>query len=53
MTQTEGMIQDMFILEPDIQQLHQYDWSSGCKKGLEGRLEILSMTFLFGGKGEK
>ena len=38
---------------PAIQQLHQYNWSSGHKKDLEGRLAILSMSFWFGGKSGK
>ena len=52
-TQTEDMMHCMLILEPDIQQLHQYNWSSGHKKGLEGGLAISSMNFWFGGKGGK
>ena len=47
------MMHALSILEPEVQQLHQYDWSSGHKKGLEGRLAISSMNFRFGGKGGK
>ena len=41
------------VLEPDIQQLHQYDWSSGHKKSKDEGLAISSMNFNFGGKGVK
>ena len=41
------------VLESEIQQIHQYDWSSGHKKNKVGGLAISSMNFKFGGKGGK
>ena len=52
-TQTADMIHAMSILEPAIQQLYQYDWSSGHKRDFEGGLAILSMGIWFGWKGAK
>ena len=52
-THTEDMMHGMSILELDIQQLHQYDWSSGHKKGLEGELKSSGIIFWFGGNGEE
>jgi len=43
--QTEDVMHAMTVLEPNIQQLHQYDWSSGHKKSKEGGLAISSMNF--------
>ena len=43
----------MDVLEPDHQQLHQFDWSSGHKKSQEGGLMISSMNMNYGGKGGK
>ena len=50
--QTEDVMQALQVLEPDIQQLHQYDWSSGHNKSKDEGLAISSMNFNFGGKGE-
>ena len=50
-TQTEDVMHALQVLEPNIQQLHQYDWSSGHKKNKEGGLDLSSMNFNFGGKG--
>ena len=50
-TQTEDVMHSLKILEPNIQQLHQFDWSSGHKKNKEGGLALSSMNFGFGGKG--
>ena len=52
-TQTEDVMCALRVLEPDIQQVHQYDWSSGHKKAKEGGLAISSMNFNYGGKGGK
>ena len=52
-TQTEDMMHALGVLEPEFQQLHQYDWSSGHKKGLEGGLLISNTNHTFGGKGGK
>ena len=52
-TQTVDVMHTLKVLDPDIQQIHQYDWSSGHKKNKLGGLEILSMNFKFGGKGGK
>ena len=51
--QTEDVMHALQVLEPDIQQLHQYDWSSGHKKSKDEGLAISSMNFNFGGKGGK
>ena len=51
--QTEDVMHALQVLEPTVQQLHQYDWSSGHKKGKEGGLAISSMNFNYGGKGGK
>ena len=44
--QTEDVLHALHVLEPHIQQLHQYDWSSGHKKWKEGGLEIARMLVL-------
>ena len=49
--QTEDVICALQVLEPDIEQVHQYDLSSGHKKAKEGGLAISSMNFNYGGKG--
>ena len=51
--QTEDLMHALEVLEPEVQQLHQYDWSSGHKKGLEGGLLISNTNFKYGGKGGK
>ena len=51
--QTEDVMHALQVLEPKIQQLLQYDWSSGHKKGKEGGLATLSVNFSYGGKGGK
>ena len=51
--QTEDVLHALHILEPHIQKLHQYDWSSGHKKVKEGGLAIASMNLNYGGKGGK
>ena len=50
-TQTEDVMHALQVFEPNIQQLHQYDWSSGHKKNKEGGLALSSMNFTFDGKG--
>ena len=40
--QTQDVIHAMDVLEPDHQQLHQFDWSSGHAKSQEGGLMISS-----------
>ena len=50
-TQTVDVMHALPILEPGIQQIHQYDWSSGHKKNEVGGLAIPSIHFKFGGKG--
>ena len=52
-TQTEYLMHALQELETEIQQLHQFDWSSGHKKGKEGALNISNTSFNFGGKGGK
>ena len=52
-TQTVDVMHALQVLEPDIQQIHQYDWSSGHKKNKVGGLEISSMHFTLGGNGGK
>jgi len=39
------------VLHPEVQQLHQFDWSSGHAKCQEGGLRITSMLVKYGGKG--
>ena len=39
-TQTEDLMHALEVLEPEFQQLHQYDWSSGHMKGLKEGLVI-------------
>ena len=43
----------MDVLDSKIQQLHQYDWSSGHARSQEGGLLIASMNFSYGGVGGK
>ena len=50
---TEDVMHALQVLEPDIKQLHQYDWSSGHKKSKDEGLAISSMNFNFDGKGGK
>ena len=52
-THTVDVMHALQVLEPDIQQIRQYDWSSGYKKNKVGGLAISSMNFKFGGKGGK
>ena len=52
-TQTVDVMPALQVIDPDIQQIHQYNWSSGHKKNKGGGLAILSMNFKFGGKGGK
>ena len=49
----QDVMHAMSVLEPDIQQLHQYDWSSGHKKYTEGGLAVSSTSLNYGGKGGK
>ena len=49
--QTQDVIHALDFLEPDIQQLHQFDWSSGHAKSREGGLLISNMNYGYGGKG--
>ena len=51
--QTQDVMHAMSVLKPDIQQLHQYNWSSGHKKSKEGGLAVSSMNLNYGGKGGK
>ena len=51
--QTEDVLHALHVLETHIQQLHNYNWSSGHNKGKEGVLAIASMNFNYGGKGGK
>jgi len=51
--QTEDVMTAMDTLHPNVQQLHQFDWSSGHKKSLEGGLMVNSMNINYGGKGNK
>ena len=39
----------MDVLEPLVQQLHQFDWSSGHARSQEGGLKTNSMNFRYGG----
>ena len=52
-THTVDAMQALQVMEPDIQQIHQYGWSSGHKKNKLGGLAISIMDFKFGGKGGK
>ena len=49
--QTEDVITSIEFLRPQLQQMHEFDWSSGHKKSLEGGLAISSMNYGYGGKG--
>lgn len=49
--QTEDTMHSLDVLEPEVQQLHQFDWSSGHKKGKEGGLLVSSMNLNYGGSG--
>jgi hypothetical protein len=40
-------------LEPEVQQLHQFNWSSGHTKGKDGGSAIASMNLNDGGKARK
>ena len=51
--QTQDVIHALDCLEPNIQQLHQFDWSSGHAKGREGGLLISNMNYGYGGSGGK
>lgn len=52
--QTQDVIHTMDVLEPDHQQLHQFDWSSEHAKSQEGGLmNSSSMNMNYGGKGGK
>ena len=50
-TQTVDVMHAFQVIEPDICQIHQYNWSSGHKKNEVGGLAISIMNFKFGGKG--
>lgn len=49
--QTEDVITAIQVLHQELQQLHQFDWSSGHKKRQLDGLAISSMNLGFGGKG--
>ena len=49
--QTVDVMEALLFLKPNIQQVHQYDWSSGHKKNKEGGLATSSVNFYYGGKG--
>ena len=51
--QTQDIMAAMDTLEPEIQQLHQFDWSSGHAKSREGGLLVSSMNLNYGGVGGK
>ena len=46
--QSEDMMHAIDVLEPKIQQLHQYVWSSGHAMSQEGGLLIASMNLNYG-----
>ena len=50
-TETEDTMHAIQVLEPEIQQLHQYNWSSNHKKNKEGGLLISIMNLNFVKKG--
>jgi len=49
--QTEDTMHALGVLEPTYQQIHQFDWSSGHKKGKDDGLDVNNMNFNFGGSG--
>ena len=51
--QTQDVMHAMDVLECNIQQLHQFDWSSGHAKSREGGLLITNMNLNYGGVGGK
>jgi len=51
--QTENVMDALDALEPNIQHVYNYDWSSGHAKIQEGGLLISSMTMKYGGAGGK
>ena len=51
--QTQDVIHALDCLEPEIQQLHQFDWSSGHAKTRDGGLLISNMNYGYGVKGGK
>ena len=51
--QTEDVIVAMDVLQPNLQQLHQYDWSSGHKAMGSGALMVNSMNGGYGGSGNR
>ena len=48
--QTEDVITSINFLQPQLQQIHEFDWSSGHKKRLEGGRTIFSMNYGYSGK---
>ena len=51
--QTEDVLWALQVLDLNIQQIHNYDWSSGHAKAKEGGVAISSMNLNYGGKGGK
>ena len=51
--QAEDVMYAMDVLELEIQQLHQYNWSSGHDRSQEGGLLIANMNLYYGGVGGK
>ena len=47
--QAQGVIYSLDVLHQNVQQLHQYDWSSGHAKSREGGLLISNMNMNYGG----
>ena len=47
--QTQDVMHSLDTLHPNVQQLHQYDWSSRHAKSCEGGLLISNMNLNYGG----
>ena len=52
-TQAQDVMHSLDVLHPNVQQLHQYDWSSGHAKSREGGLLISNMNLNYGGAAKK
>ena len=51
--QAQYVMHSLDVLHPNVQQLHQYDWSSGYAKSREGGLLISNMNLNYRGAAKK
>ena len=51
--QAQGVMYSLGVLHQNVQQLHQYDWSSGHAKSREGGLLISNMYIYYGSAAKK